>query len=332
MSEQHYLKDAFFARIKNDNTLLELVQTLAPAGMWFWDLEHPEHVWIDPSLWKTLGYDPAEMPHHAEALQNIANPDDTQVAAENIQAHLADPSHPYNQVIRYCHQDGSTVWLRCRGTAVRDDNGKPVYMLGVHTDVTARKHAEESQRKNAEAYLNILDNHKAYIIRTDAEGNYTYANDLFLTKFNLERHAILGTSSLNTIYVEDHPKAIDAATTCLENPHQPVNVSLRKHMSDGTFKTTDWEFTGLTDEAGNTSEILCIGVDVTEKLEAEADLQHTVTLLEEAGRIANMGAWAFDVTRGIEQGIGTFTDQVYAIHELPVGTPINSKTAFGCYH
>jgi PAS domain S-box-containing protein len=328
LSEQHYLKDAFFARIKNDNTMLEFVQTLAPAGMWFWDLEHPEHVWIAPSLWKTLGYDPAEMPHHAEALQNIANPDDTQVAAENIQAHLADPSHPYNQVIRYYHQDGSTVWLRCRGMAVRDGNGKPVYMLGVHTDVTARKNAEERQRKNTEAYLNILDNHKAYIIRTDAEGNYTYANDLFLARFNLERHTILGTSSMDSIYVEDHPQALAAAQACLDNPHQPVNVALRKLMPDSRFKTTDWEFTGLTDDAGNTSEILCIGVDVTEQLAAKADLMRTVTLLEEAGRIANIGAWELNVVND------TFilTDQTYAIAELPIGIPIDKFEGIGFYH
>jgi PAS domain S-box-containing protein len=332
MPETHYLKDELYELIKNDDAIFEFIQMASLDGMWYWDLEHPEHEWMNAKFWTTLGYDPADMPHLADAWQDIINPDDLQEMLENFRKHVSDPNHPYDQLVRYRHKDGSTVWIHCRGMAIRDENGTPIRMLGAHNDVTTHKEAEIRQRKNAEAYQALLDNNKAYVIKTDAEANYTYANDLFLTKFNLERDAILGTSSMNTIYVADHPKAIDAATACLENPHQPVNVSLRKHMSDGTFKTTDWEFTGLTDDAGNTSEILCIGVDVTKQVEAEADLQRTKRLLEDAGRIANMGGWELDVTKGIEMGVGTFTDQMYAIHELPKGTALDSETAFAFYH
>ncbi len=35
--------------------------------------------------------------------------------------HLVDPHRPYDQVVRYTHVDGSTVWVRCTGIAIRDD-------------------------------------------------------------------------------------------------------------------------------------------------------------------------------------------------------------------
>ena len=42
------------------------------------------------------------------------------------------------------------MWVRCRGLAVRDEHGKPIRMLGAHTDVTALKTAEEDLRRQAE--------------------------------------------------------------------------------------------------------------------------------------------------------------------------------------
>ena len=40
-------------------------------------------------------------------------------------------------------EDGSTVWVRCRGLAIRDKNGKPVRMLAVHLDISDIKRSEQ---------------------------------------------------------------------------------------------------------------------------------------------------------------------------------------------
>ena len=64
-------------------------------------------------------------------------------AIDNFKKHCEDPNHPYDQVVRYRHKDGSTVWVRCRGIAIRDDDGKPIRMLGAHTDITQLKRVEE---------------------------------------------------------------------------------------------------------------------------------------------------------------------------------------------
>ena len=40
--------------------------------------------------------------------------------------------------------------MHCRGIAIRDENGKPVRMLGAHNDITALKHTEQELAKKAE--------------------------------------------------------------------------------------------------------------------------------------------------------------------------------------
>ena len=62
---------------------------------------------------------------------------------EAVYRHCADPSVPYDQIVRYRHKNGSIIWVRCRGIAIRDAAGKAIRMLGAHTDVTAIKRAEE---------------------------------------------------------------------------------------------------------------------------------------------------------------------------------------------
>ena len=273
MLEKHYLKRELYNLIKSEEIIFDFIQASSLDGLWYWDLENPEHEWMNPKFWTTLGYDPEEMPHRPEAWQDIIFPEDRDEALRRVQTHFADPDTPYDQILRYRHKNGSTVWIRCRGMAVRDENGTPVRMLGAHVDVTEMKAAEARERQNAESYRAILENQQTYIIKTDIQGDYTYANNFFLKTFVLENDAIMGASSMDSIYVEDHAKAIDTSIACMENPYQPIAVTLRKPMPDGSFQVTNWEFTGLTDEDGDVNEILCVGVDVTQQIKAEAALK-----------------------------------------------------------
>ncbi len=112
-------------------------------GVWYWDLEEPDNEWMSPEFWALLGIDHRSRRHDPSEWQDLIHPDDLQTATENFVAHCDDPKHPYDQIVRYRHADGSTVWVRCRGLAIRSRDGTPIRMLGTHNDVTALKLAEE---------------------------------------------------------------------------------------------------------------------------------------------------------------------------------------------
>lgn len=138
----NYLRTELYELIKNDDKIFDFIHESSLDGLWYWDLENPENEWMSPMFWTVLGYNPEEMPHKSSAWQNIINPDDLKIAIENVAKHLDNPKYPYDQIVRYTHKDGSTVWIRCRGIAIRDKNGKPLRMLGAHHDITSLKNNE----------------------------------------------------------------------------------------------------------------------------------------------------------------------------------------------
>ncbi len=155
--DDNYLKRELYDLIRKDSQIFDFIQSSSLDGMWYWDLENPSEEWMSERFWTTLGYDPKKMPHQSGAWQDIINQEDLEEALLNFTAHCENPERPYEQVARYQHSDGSTVWIRCRGLAIRDNNGKPIRMLGTHTDITSLKKTEESLAENNNALISAND-------------------------------------------------------------------------------------------------------------------------------------------------------------------------------
>ncbi|QBG34285.1 sensor domain-containing diguanylate cyclase [Litorilituus sediminis] len=152
-----YLEKELYQLIKTDTRVFDFLQEGALDGLWYWDIDNPENEWMNKRFWEVLGYDPSEKKHLASEWQDIINQDDLKVALDNFEKHCLDKEQPYDQVVRYKHKNGSTVWIRCRGIAIRDNDGRPKRMLGTHIDITRLKEAEARYQRN----LSELDKHYA---------------------------------------------------------------------------------------------------------------------------------------------------------------------------
>jgi len=102
---------------------------------------------MSPRFWEVLGFDPKKKKHLAKEWRDLINQEDLKVALDNFNKHCKDPRHKYDQVVRYRHKDGSTIWIRCRGLAIRDKKGNPIRMLGAHTEITFLKQTEEKLKE-----------------------------------------------------------------------------------------------------------------------------------------------------------------------------------------
>jgi PAS domain S-box-containing protein len=152
---EHYLEVELYRLFREDPRIFQFIDQGSLDGVWYWDIEHPEHEWYSPRFAEVLGYRPGEIPNRSAWWQEHIHPDDLATALESFDRHRDDPSVPYDQVVRYRHRDGSTIWVRCRGLLIRDDRGNPVRMLGAHTDLTELRKAEDEGREHLEQLTHV---------------------------------------------------------------------------------------------------------------------------------------------------------------------------------
>ncbi len=116
-------------------------------GVWDWNVRTDNAIYS--KRWKEmLGYAEGDiLPDNQEWVDRI-HPDDQSYVAEAMQAHLEGKTATYIVEYRLKCKDDSYKWILGRGMVVsRGDDGKPLRMIGTHTDITDRKEHEKEQLK-----------------------------------------------------------------------------------------------------------------------------------------------------------------------------------------
>jgi len=150
------------ARARSDRALRESRERYALAvegandGLWDWDIL-ADKVYFSPRWKGMLGYEDHEVADTFAAWEALVHPDDRDRALAALQAHLAGQTPVYDLEHRLRSKDGSHRWVRARGKALRDAEGRPYRMAGSHTDVTERKRAEEDLRQAYDEVKRLRD-------------------------------------------------------------------------------------------------------------------------------------------------------------------------------
>jgi PAS domain S-box-containing protein len=154
-------------KLQSQDERLDLIVRGANDGIWDWNLE-TNQVYFSPRWKSILGYKEDEIPNHFESWQNLIHPDDVERALAAIEDHLSKDRELYELEHRLRHKDGSYRWILARGLAVRDAGGKPVRMVGSHTDITERKQAEEALQHQI-AFENVVMAISTYFINLEPD-------------------------------------------------------------------------------------------------------------------------------------------------------------------
>lgn len=148
--EKHYLEVELYELVRTDPRIFDFLQSGALDGVWYLDVENQEEEWLSPRFKAVLGYEDDEIEDGTGWWEKMVHPDDLAKTINSLERHLSNPAEPYDEVVRYRHKNGETLWVRCRGMAIRDESGSPTRMLGAHTNVTEQTKALlELERANA---------------------------------------------------------------------------------------------------------------------------------------------------------------------------------------
>jgi len=118
---------------------LNLAADSAGLGLWEWDLNKDE-IWVSPTRRAQLGF-PLSGKITFEDLSSRWHVDDRDQVREALKDAIEN-GKDYEAEFRIVLADGSVRWIAARGRVQVNGRRKPIRLLGVSVDITARKQAE----------------------------------------------------------------------------------------------------------------------------------------------------------------------------------------------
>ncbi len=114
------------------------------AGVWDWAIDE-DKVYLSPLFQAMYGFDKKHVEANPRAWSALVHPQDMPQVLVDFDEHLAGKTSSYRNEHRVRCHDGSYKWILDRGMVVRHDvAGKPLRMVGTHTDITERKQSEKT--------------------------------------------------------------------------------------------------------------------------------------------------------------------------------------------
>ncbi len=129
-------------------------------GLWDWDITTGQ-VFFSPIWITSLGYEVESVTPHVSFREAIVHPDDQPKVQGLIQEHFEGHTTHYECEYRLRTKSGEYRWYLVRGkVVVRDDDGKPLRMVGTDVDITDKKR-DENKLKQAIEHAEVANQAKS---------------------------------------------------------------------------------------------------------------------------------------------------------------------------
>jgi PAS domain S-box-containing protein len=222
---------------------LEDVVAATPADRWSRAVldSIPQGVWVIDTQGITcfangrmadmLRCEPEELMHRSAF--DFVFPEDVSVG--NSEFHQRKQSQAPRQLeFRYRRADGTTLWTQVQSTPIHDDSGNLSHIVGMFTDITEQKHAEDALKRNSHIVSRLIDSNIVGILEADAERIYS-ANDRFLQMIQRDRESLVNGGVLRReltppeFWERDEQAVLELRTTGVCTPYEKAYL-----RSDGT--------------------------------------------------------------------------------------------------
>lgn len=153
---------------------------LASAGQGVWDYDYRSRETFYSPMWAhMLGYEPGELSTEADAWLSLVHPHDLPRLMQAEQRHLDGATEQFECEFRMRCKDGRWIWILDRGKVIaRDEEGRPLRMIGTHTDISEHRRLTEALQAEKERLRITLHSIGDGVICTDEHGLITFVNPI----------------------------------------------------------------------------------------------------------------------------------------------------------
>ncbi len=170
----------------------------AGDGVWDWNISTGEVVYSEQ--WKTmLGYRNEEIGNSLSEWERLLHPEDKPGTDAIMRDYLDSTDGTLQAEFRMCCKDGSWKWIMTRATAVsRGVDGKPLRVIGTHTDISRSKNDEWALRE-ANAQLKEEQHRVEVILRHSHDAFVAVLPDGRIRDWNAKAEQLFGWTAEEAI-------------------------------------------------------------------------------------------------------------------------------------
>ena len=175
------------------------------------------------------------------------------------------------QVVR---SDGRQVFMQLSWRHRYDNEGRPISVVLVMTDVTQQREAEHALRRSEQRYRAIVEDQTELICRYNTDYIFTYVNPAALRSFHVAEEEIIGRS----LFDYEAPENYRHITRNLAEitPENPVTEFENRNIrDDGSYVWQRWTVRGVFDAQAKIWEYQAVGRDVTSQKRMQLELERS---------------------------------------------------------
>ncbi|BBO86081.1 hypothetical protein DSCO28_66470 [Desulfosarcina ovata subsp. sediminis] len=176
--------------------------------------------------------------------------------------------------IRIARKDGRTIHAEFSSRKIVFADNACAHTIA--RDITARKKSEAALRHSEAKYRELVQNTNSMILRFDPLGRITFFNEYARQFFGFAEHEILGMNILGSIIPWRSTTGIDyrlMIVDFLKNPERYPANEIENIRKDGSRAWIAWTNKPVRDKHGRVFEILSVGLDVTQRKQAQRQVQ-----------------------------------------------------------
>lgn len=202
--------------------------------------------------------------------------------------------------------DGKQVWLETSKVPLHDANGKVIGLLGLYEDVTEHKTADQLLRESEQRLTSLVQQTPLAVIEWNKDFEVSEWNLAAEKIFGYTRQEAVGKHAKLIIPAEYHAH-VDAIWQGLLSQTGGTRSTNGNMTKDGRFIVCDWYNSPLINTNGETTGVVSIVEDITERKGAEDQLTRLATIIEATSDfvgIANPDGKALYMNRAGRQMLG----------------------------
>ncbi|MDZ4252435.1 MAG: PAS domain S-box protein [Sulfuritalea sp.] len=262
--------EASLAELKENKERLKLALQAANQGIYDFNMQTGEII-VSPEYATMLGYDPADFHETNASWLERLHPDDYPRVAQHYRDYLAGKLPEYRVEVRQKTRAGDWKWILTLGRVVASDAaGRPLRMVGTHTDIDQQKRAEAERHALEARYRDLFDANPHPMWVYDQETlAFLAVNDAAIAHYGYGRDEFLAMTIEDIRPAQDVPALLAA----LERSREGLNESgvWRHCRKDGSVILVEIASHSL-DFGGRRAQAV-LAHDVTQARQIEAALR-----------------------------------------------------------